>query len=164
MSALFALLGLVAQLAAAQAPAPAPAAPAGELHELVSWIQRQELRAGTHLSLAPKARPVGYLRGISIGQKGLSIGAAGAEAWVDLDPGITTDRQDRPDFLALVMLHPAAIGRRLYAALPFKDRVRYAGLPELEIGPAVRFPRDAAELKAWRGKDNIGLVVSLRVF
>lgn len=162
---LFALLGLAAQLAAAQpAPPPAAAAPASELHGIVAWLQKQELRAGTHLSLEPKARPVGYLRGLSFGQKGLDIGAAGAEAWLDLDPGITTDDKDRPEVLALLMFHPAAIGRRLYAALPFKDRIRYAGLPELEIGPALRFPRDAAQLKAWRGRDNIGFVVSMRVF
>lgn len=120
------------------------------------WLSKQQLHAGTLVKLTGETSAVTYLEGISIGQEGLGVDPK-AKSYVDFDFGGSFNRKESR-VLFLIMFHPQNIAESIWEKLPIKNRVRFRGLPDIEIGPAIDPPLGGV----WRANERIGLVASVQ--
>src|SRR3990167_10353407 len=109
--------------------------------KLVAWFGEQDFRAGTKIDLDGGLHGVLYVRGLSLGQKGLSLASSGAKPYLDINLGGDFENKEKPQMLVLLMLHPVNTTEAFIRKLPFRDRVSVAKLPDVEIGPAISLPR-----------------------
>ena len=125
--------------------------------KLWSWVKDQNPRAGTYVSLDASPSAAAYLRGPSLGQRGLSSDPK-LKRYVDSGLGVLTSFNGGAEPLVLVMLHPANLAGPLSSWLPFKSRIQIPGFPDIEMGPAFKLP---VPHRAWTWRGSFGLVLSL---
>ena len=147
------LLGLLALIPREGHPAEALT----ERQALADWLGKLDLRAGTRLDLSGDFHGVVYARGVSLGQRGFNWDP-GAKPYLDFNLGGDFARGDKAQLLVLMMIHPVHTTDAVIRRLPFRDRVKLAALPDIEIGPALNLP---APGRVWTWRSALGLVVAL---
>lgn len=134
------------------------AAESSDRQKLVAWFGEQDFRAGTKIDLDGGLHGVLYMRGVSIGQKGLGLGSSDAKPYLDFNLGGDFENKEKPQMLVLLMIHPVNTTEAIIRRLPFKDRVSVAKLPDVEIGPALSLPRPG---QAWTWRSSFGIVAAI---
>lgn len=134
-----------------------PAEPVGERQKLAEWFGKLDLKAGTRLDLSGDFHGVVYARGLSLGQSGLNWDP-GAKAYVDFNLGGDFQSGEKPQLLVLAMIHPVHTTDAVIRRLPFRDRVKLAAFPDIEIGPALNLPSPG---RVWTWRSAFGIVAAL---
>lgn len=153
LCAVFGLLLLVCPVKAQDVPADS------DRQKLVKWFGEQDFRAGTKLDLDGGLHGVIYLRGVSVGQHGIGLGAPG-KSYLDFNLGADFENHEKPQAMVLLMLHPVNTTDALVRRLPLRvrDRIKVAALPDIEIGPAISLPRPG---QAWTWRSSLGVVAAI---
>lgn len=77
---------------------------------------------------------------------------------MDFNLGGDFQSGEKAQVLVLAMIHPVHAMDAVIRRLPFRDRVKLAAFPDIEIGPALNLPIPG---RTWTWRNAFGVVAAL---
>ena len=153
-------------LASSAAAQTVPADPVGGL---AAWLQSQQAQVGLSETLKGVKYAATWWDAVSVGQKGINVGAAGAKDFFDLGPAFTGTNSDLASqdpttrWGAATALHVGNLWNWGAAKLPtaIADHVHLATLPNVTVSPLFMWPH-GTNINKWTFAKDFQIALAYR--